>query len=166
GPLPDPGRPPERARPEALDRWPFVDERLEHPQLLRKELVVVLRVRDRRFEDLLNRLRRRTRRVSEYCTRLIDRLSTDMVDHEPRLAGRAAYVFRLGAHVDRRRIRLRPARRPLLGAGLGGAAARRRAFGFWLLAFGVGLGVFGFLGGLVSLGLLGLLGLRSLLRLW
>jgi len=88
-----------------------------------------------------------------------------VVDHEPRLAGRAAHVFRLRAHVDRRRIRLRPPRRPLLGAGLGGAAARRRAFGFWLLAFGVGLGVFGFLGRLVLLGLLRLLGLRSLLSL-
>src|ERR671929_915543 len=86
GALADLGRPSQRARTEPLDGRPLVDHDLEDAKLLGKELVVVLRVRDCRFEDLQNRNCSCTRGVGEYRTRLLDRLAADVIHDEARLA--------------------------------------------------------------------------------
>ena len=80
----------------------------------------MLRVRDRRLENLQNRHRRRTRRVSEYRTRLVDRLSADVVHDQARLARRASGRTWPGRG-------RRPARRPGAGGGSRGFLAAASA---------------------------------------
>src|SRR3954452_4445557 len=133
GALADLGRPSQRARTEPLDGRTLIDHHLMDAELLGKELVVVLRVRDCRLEDLQNRNCSCARRVSEYRTRLVDRLAADVVDDETRLERRRANVLGLGAHEDGFGVRARAAAALLLGAGLVRSAA---------LALGSGLGRF------------------------
>src|SRR3954470_3252137 len=73
------GCPSQRARTEPLDGRPLVDHDLKDAELLGEKLVVVLRVRDCRLEDLQNRYGCCTRGVAEYRTRLIDRLAADVI---------------------------------------------------------------------------------------
>src|SRR5918999_4565929 len=91
-PLADPGRPAERARTVALERRSLVDEGLLDPQLVGEQLVLRLRVRDARVEELQHVPRGGSRRVKPYGTGLVDALAANVVDHEPGLAGRAAHV--------------------------------------------------------------------------
>src|SRR5437763_12992922 len=93
GALADLGRPSQRARTEPLDGRTLVDHYLEDAELLRKKLVVVLRVRDCRFEDLQNRNCSCTRCVSEYRTRLVDRLAAYVIHDEAGLAGGGPHVL-------------------------------------------------------------------------
>src|SRR3954447_13496448 len=109
GALADLGRPSQRARAEPLDGRTFVDHHLMDAELLGKELVVVLRVRDCRFEDLQNRHCSCTRGVSQYRTRLVDRLAADVIHDEARLARRRTDVLGLRADEYRLGVRARTA---------------------------------------------------------
>src|SRR3954462_5895395 len=86
GALANLGRPSQRARTEPLDGRPLVDHDLMNAELVGKELAGVRRFRDSRLEDLQNRSGSCPRGVSEYRTRLIDRLSADVIDDESRFA--------------------------------------------------------------------------------
>src|SRR4051794_24379221 len=122
GALADLGRPSQRARTEPLDGRPLVDHDLMDAELIGEELVVVLRVRDCRLEDLQNRYGSCTRGVSEYRTRLVDRLSADVVHDQARLARRRSDVLGLSTDEDRFG-HLRALRRALLGGGVGRSLA-------------------------------------------
>jgi hypothetical protein len=118
-----------------------VDQHLVDTELLGQELVIVLRVRDCRLEDLQNWNCSCTRGVSEYRTRLLDRLAADVIDDQTRLARRRANVLRLRADEDRLGLRARPAAALLLGAGLGRATAQTAPLGRRLgLGRSLGLG--------------------------
>src|SRR3954447_15043173 len=111
GALADLGRPPQRARAEPLEGRTFVDHHLEDTKLIWKQLVVVLRVGDCRFEDLQNRNCSCTRCVGEYRTRLFDRLATAVIPGQQRLARRAPRVHGRATHEDRLGAGVRPAPR-------------------------------------------------------
>src|SRR5918999_336076 len=96
--LVDAGGPPERTWPVALDRRALIYVDPPDLELVRDELVVVLRVGDRGVEELQHVPRRRPRRVKEYGTGIVHRLAADVVDHEARLARGGAHVPRPGAH--------------------------------------------------------------------
>src|SRR5918999_5388143 len=167
--LADAGGPPERARPVALDRRALVHVDPADLELVGDELVVVLRVGDRRVEKLQHVPGGRPWGVDEYGTGIVHRLAADVVDHETRFAGSGAHVLRPGPHHHR------PVRGPpwsRLGLACGGhlgppplrpaalVLRRRRLVGRGLGGLGLGL--------LVGLLLLGLLGLglgRLILRL-
>src|SRR5215203_3572743 len=124
GPLADPGRPSEGARPVPLEGRTLVDEGLVDLQLVGDELVVVLRVGDCGVQELQDVPRGRARRVDEYGTRLVDRLAADVVDDEPRLARRGADVAGLRAddHLPVA-VAARGRLAALAGGHLGGPAA-------------------------------------------
>src|SRR6266480_4150895 len=93
-PLADSRGSPQRARTVALERRALVDHSLAHHQLVGDQLVVVLRVGDCGVQELQDIPRGRARRAGEYGTGLSDRLAADVLDYEPRLAGRGADVLR------------------------------------------------------------------------
>src|SRR5437660_2521360 len=95
GALADPRRATQGARAEALDRGPLVGVHRLDVQVLTDQLVVVLRVRDRGFEQLAPVSRDRSRRVSEDSSRILDSLAANVVADEPRLARRGPHVLRL-----------------------------------------------------------------------
>src|SRR3954463_5438478 len=97
-PLANSRGPSQSARTVALECRPLVDVRLADLEIVGDEVVVVLRVGDGGVQELQDVPRSRARRVDEYCTRLVDVLSADVVDHEARLARRRAYVLRASAH--------------------------------------------------------------------
>src|SRR5439155_26747117 len=130
--LADLGRPSQRARTEPLDGRTFVDHHLMDAELLWEELVVVLRVRDCRLEDLQNRNCSCTRCVSEYRTRLVNRLSADVIHDQTGLAWRRSNVLGLGGDEDRLGIRPRAAAARLLRGGIARAPALATArAGLW-----------------------------------
>src|SRR5205085_10740976 len=130
--LADPRCPSQGARPVALDRRTLVGMDRLDVQVLADELVVVLRVCDRRLEQLAPVPCDRARRVSQDSSRLFDALAADVVAYQPRLARAGADVFGLRSYDGRREariaIRLSPTSRSrlrgwLLGLGLSGASA-------------------------------------------
>src|SRR5215213_6243614 len=92
GPLADARCAPERARAVALQRRTLVHVRLPDSQLVGDQLVVVLSVGDRRLQQLQDVARRGALGVGEDRARLVHALAADVVDHEARLARRAAHV--------------------------------------------------------------------------
>src|SRR4029077_2148815 len=90
GALADRRRATHRARPEALERGPFVGVRRLDEQVLAVEVVVVLCVCDRGLEHLGPVARDGARREPEDRARLVYRLAADVFADEPRLARRAA----------------------------------------------------------------------------
>src|ERR1019366_2774090 len=103
GALADLRRAAHRARAEPLDRGALVGTDHHDVQVLAHELVVVLRVGDRRFEQLGPITRDRTRRVSQDSSRFHNRLAANVITHQSRLARRRAHV--LGLRSDDRRRR-------------------------------------------------------------
>ena len=90
---------PMRARAEALDGRALVGVDLFDDQVVADELVVVLRVRDRRVQELLEVAPPPPRGVCRSTARASStELAADVLDHEPRLAGGRAYVLGLRAH--------------------------------------------------------------------
>src|SRR2546425_1952738 len=88
GPVPNGEGTPHRARLHALHRGAAVGHRVDDAEVVEVAyLVVVLGVGDRRAEDLLDDPGRGPRRVLERRECLADRLSADLVQHEPRLPG-------------------------------------------------------------------------------
>src|SRR4051794_29664097 len=75
-------------------------------QLVADQLVVVLRVGDRRLQELHPRLGGAARCEGQDSPRLLDVLAADVIAHEPRLAGGGADVPRLGADEHGRLARL------------------------------------------------------------
>src|SRR4051812_19266481 len=124
GALADPRGASERARAVTLQRRTFVHVRLADSQLVGDQLVVVLRVGDRGLQQLQHVARRGAWRVHQDRARLVHALAADVVDHESRLARRAAHVLRARAH---RHFAVRGAAARGRGAaratGCGGAAA-------------------------------------------
>src|SRR3954447_2710606 len=173
GALPDARRASQRARAVALQRRTLVHEGSRHVELVRHQLVVVLRVGDRGVQKLQDVVRRGALRVHQDRPRLVHALATDVVDHEARLARRAAHVLglRLDGHVGRgvAAPAAGAARRAARGR-LAAAAARGRLRAL-LLVLGLGLALdlgllgLGLLGGVLLLDLLGRLGLGLCLRL-
>src|SRR5688572_18320291 len=100
GALADAGRTALRTRLEPLQRRPLVDEDLGDLELVRHELVVVLRVGDGGVEKLQDVTRGRAGRRPQDGTRVVDGLAADVIDDEPRLARGAAHVLGLRAHRD------------------------------------------------------------------
>src|SRR4051812_43667562 len=100
GPLADSRRASERARAVALQRRTLVHDDLAHAKLVGDQLVVVLSVGDRRLQQLQHVARRGARGVLEDRPRLAHVLAADVVDHEARLARRAAHVLGARAHRD------------------------------------------------------------------
>src|SRR2546426_1636960 len=92
--------PPKRARAVTLECGPLVHVRSPHHQLVGRELVVVLRVRYGGVQELQDVPRGRSRRASEYGTRLAHRLAADVLDHEPGLARSGPHVLRARADRD------------------------------------------------------------------
>src|ERR1700760_1417026 len=86
GSFADPGGAAHRARPEPLDRRTLVSVHRLDVQVLAHELVIVLGVGDSGLEQLAPIPRDRAWRQSEDSSRLLDRLATDVVAHEPGLA--------------------------------------------------------------------------------
>src|SRR4051794_2959039 len=117
-PLANSRGPSQSARTVALERWPLVYVCLADLEIVGDEVVVVLRVGNGGVQKLQNILRGRARRVHEYGTRLIDILTADVVDHEPRLTRRMTHV--LGACANRE-IGVRVAARLALGSGRAGS---------------------------------------------
>src|SRR5690349_2060267 len=186
--LADSGRAAKGARQLPLERRTLVDVDLADHEVIGNELVVVLRVGHGRLQKLENVPGRRSRRVGKDGTRVADRLPADVVDHQSRLAWRAAHVLRLGAHDHgavlepwRRRGAMDRLRGRLGRGGLGGTAAPAARLGLGLpglvglfccvglVGIGVGVSLFslsrcllGLLGGLRLSGLrLGRLGLSD-----
>src|SRR5215208_4060523 len=90
-------------------------------QLVAHQLVVVLRVGDRRLQELLPRLGGAARCEGQDSPRLLDVLAADVIADEPRLAGGGADVARLRAHEHGRLTGLAlPARLVALAGGAGG----------------------------------------------
>src|SRR4051812_39044900 len=116
GPLAYARRASERARAVALQRRTLVHEDLGHAKLVGDQLVVVLCVGDRRVQQLQHVARCGARGVLEDRPRLAHVLAADVVDHEARLARRAAHV--LGARADGH-----------VGGGLAAALGRAAAAG-------------------------------------
>src|SRR4051794_22940391 len=97
GALADPRGASERARAVTLQRRTFVHVRLADSQLVGDQLVIVLRVGDRGVQQLQHVARGGARGVRQDCARLVHALAADVVDHEARLARRAAHVLRARA---------------------------------------------------------------------
>src|SRR5690348_13745786 len=98
--LANPSRPSESARPIALYCWPLVRADRFDVEVLADELVIVLRVSNRRLEQLAPIARDRAGGVSEDSSRLLDALSADVVANQSRLPSRGADIFGLGADFD------------------------------------------------------------------
>ena len=98
GALGDRRRPPHRARPEALDRGPFVGVGLPDDQVVLEQLVVALGVGHRRLEQLAPIAGGLARGEGEDSASLLDGLAPQVPAHHPRLAGRGAHVAGVGAH--------------------------------------------------------------------
>ena len=103
GALADPVRPALRPRPEPLQRRALVDERLGDEQRVGVQPLVVLGVRDRAGEHLVDLLARRLRRELQHRESLLRGQTADEVDHTARLRRR-------DAHVPRNRPRARECR--------------------------------------------------------
>src|SRR6266536_3563772 len=98
GALADPVGTTERPRPVALEGRALVHERPRHEQRVGRELVVVLRVGDRRVQHLAHRQRRRARREEQAPPRLVDVLAADEVNDPARLERRHPDEPGLGLH--------------------------------------------------------------------
>src|SRR5690606_28790265 len=90
GPLVDPVRTTLSARTEPLQRRPLVDPRTAHPERVLVELEVVLGVRDRALEDLVDGLARRLRGELQHGLRLRGGQPANEVHHAAGLPGRVA----------------------------------------------------------------------------
>src|SRR4051795_7135100 len=165
GALADPRGASERARAVTLQRRTFVHVRLADSQLVGDQLVVVLRVGDRGLQQLQHVARRGAWRVHQDRARLVHALAADVVDHESRLARRAAHVLRARAH---RHFAVRGAaargRGAARAAGRGGAAGATARAALLVLRLRLALGL-GLLGLDLLLGVLLLDLLRRLLGL-
>ena len=96
GPLVDAAGTATGTRLEALDRDALVGERLVDHEVVRREAVVDLGVRDRGAEHQLNVLGDRARREQQLLAGIQDVAAADVGEHEARLAGRRADVLGLG----------------------------------------------------------------------
>src|SRR5215211_6456404 len=116
----------ERPRSVALDRGALVYEGPLDPQLIRRQLVVRLGVRDRRVQQLEDVARRGARRVVEDSPRLLDRPAPDVVHDETGLARRGANVPGARANYDPAVLAPRRRSSPASGRGLRRAAPPAR----------------------------------------
>src|SRR4051794_265289 len=166
GALADPRGASERARAVTLQRRTFVHVRLADSQLVGDQLVVVLRVGDRGLQQLQHVARGGARRVHQDRARLVHALAADVVDHEPRLARRAANVLRSRAdrHVAVRGAAARRRGGAARAPGCGGPAAATARAALLVLGLRLALGL-GLLGLDLLLGVLLLDLLRGLLGL-
>src|SRR6476661_2954778 len=135
---------PHGARPEPLERRALVGGDREDLQVVAEQLVVVLRVRDGRLEQLAPVARDVAGRERQDRARLDDGLAADVVAHQARLAGGGADVLGVGAHGDalalgRTGAGARRARRRL--GGLLGLLGLRRGLLRRRLLLGGGLGL-------------------------
>src|SRR3954452_2208259 len=154
GALADARRAAHGARAIALERRPLVGVHGGDPQIVAQQLVVVLRVRDGRLEQLQPRLGGRARGEGEDGARLDHVLAADVVADQPGLAGRRPYVLGLPADEDAR-LGAAPAvaLARLRGGGLLDVLLGRRGSGLVLGALGLGaLGVLGLGGHAAALG--------------
>src|SRR5581483_1456910 len=99
GALANPRRSSKSARPIALDCWPLVRADRLDVEILADELVIVLRVRHCRLEQLAPIARDCAGGMSEDSSRLFDALSSDVVADQSSLASRGADVFGLCANL-------------------------------------------------------------------
>src|SRR3954447_17840372 len=89
-----------------LERGSLVSVDRVDLQLVAHQLVVVLRVGDRRLQELQPRPGGAARREGQDSPRLLDVLAADVIADEARLAGRRADVAGLGSHEHGRLARL------------------------------------------------------------
>ena len=87
-----------RAWLPALQRRALVGVRDLDDEIVAVQTVIRLRVRNRRAEHLLDVRRRCAGAEGENRPRLGNRATANVVEHEPRLAGRRPHPLRLGAH--------------------------------------------------------------------
>src|SRR5215204_4504979 len=111
--LVDRERPTLGARPKALDHRPFIGDRVEHDQVLGRQVVVVLCVRGRALEHARDVARRVLRHEAQQRGGFLDRLALDRRRDEAGLAGRAAEVLGGGGNAHGRQLLLQ--RRRALG---------------------------------------------------
>src|SRR3954453_24071616 len=119
--LADPRGAPHRPGAIPLERRPLVGVDRGDLQLVADQLVVVLRVGDRRLQELQPRLGGAPRREGQDNPGLLDVPAPDVVTHEARLARRGADVTGLRAYGHGRVAGLALGARPVaLAGGLGG----------------------------------------------
>src|SRR5262245_1992411 len=92
--LADPGRATSCTRAPTLDRRPLVDVDRLHDEVVADQVVVRLGVRDRGAQELVDLARRRALAEREHRPRFRNGPAADVLDHEPRLAGRDPHPLR------------------------------------------------------------------------
>src|SRR5215210_5771031 len=119
GALADPRGAAHGARAIPLERRALVRVDGGDLELVAHQLVVVLRVGDRRLQELLPRLGGAARCEGQDSPRLLDVLAADVIADQAGLAGRGADVAGLRADEHGRLARLARARLVALARGLG-----------------------------------------------